>query len=60
MSRRSLVSLLLCCLALTAGCSFLAPDSDSYTSNYGYRVGIDANGTLENATARGPLPQVGG
>jgi len=60
MSRNYLPVLLLVCLTLTAGCSFLGPNPDSYTSTYEYTVGIDANTTLQNATIRVPLAQVDG
>lgn len=60
MSRRSLTILLLACLTLTAGCTFLGPSPDSYTSTYEYTVGIDANTTIQNATIRVPLPQTNG
>jgi hypothetical protein len=43
-----------------AGCSFLGPNPDSYTSSYEYTVGIDANATIQNATIRLPLPQRNG
>lgn len=56
MYRRSLSILLLACLALTAGCAFLGPNPDSYTSTYEYTVGIDANTTIQNATIRVPVP----
>lgn len=55
-----LLPLLVALLAVTAGCSFFAPNPDSYTSTYDYSVGIDADATLEGATVRVPLPQVGG
>lgn len=60
MPRQFLLALLLAGLTLTAGCSFLAPNPDSYTSTYDYSVGVDATGTLENVTIRVPLPQVDG
>ncbi|EJN57587.1 hypothetical protein [Halogranum rubrum] len=60
MSRRALSILLLACLTLTAGCTFLGPNPDSYTSTYDYTVGIDANTTIQNATIRVPLPQTNG
>jgi hypothetical protein len=56
----TLRAVLLACLLVTAGCSFLAPNPDSYTSTYYYSVGIDADATVENATLRLPLPQQGG
>lgn len=58
MYRKYLPILLLMGLTLTAGCTFLGPNPDSYTSTYEYTVGIDANTTLQNATIRVPLPQV--
>jgi len=58
MFRRYLTILLLAGLTLTAGCSFLGPNPDSYTSTYEYTVGIDANTTIQNATIRVPLPRV--
>lgn len=60
MSRSYLPILLLTCLTLTAGCSVLGPNPDSYTSTYEYTVGIDANTTIQNATIRVPLPQANG
>lgn len=60
MSRTYLAALLLACLAVTAGCSFLGPNPDSYTSTYEYTVGIDADTTIRNATVRLPLPSVDG
>lgn len=60
MSRLSLPVLLLACVVVTAGCSFLGPNPDSYTSTYEYTVGIDANATIQNATIRMPLPQTDG
>lgn len=59
MSRR-LALLVAVCLAVTAGCSFLGPNPDSYTSTYDYSVGIDADASLRDVTIRLPLPQVGG
>lgn len=58
MSRTYLSVLLLVCLALTAGCSFLGPNPESYASSYEYTVGIDANATIQDATIRVPLAQV--
>ena len=58
MSRPSLPVLLLAAVVLTAGCTFLGPNPDSYTSTYEYTVGVDANATIQNATIRVPLPQV--
>lgn len=60
MRRSDLATLLVACLALTAGCSFLGPNPDSYTSTYDYAVGIDADATLDDVTVRLPLPQLGG
>lgn len=60
MGRHHVAVLLVAILGLTAGCSFLATNPDSYTSSYEYTVGIDTNATLENVTVRVPLPQVGG
>jgi len=60
MSRELLFVLLVVGVTLTAGCSFLGPNPDSYTSTYEYTVGIDANTTLQNATIRVPLPQADG
>jgi len=59
MSRRPAIVLLLAALTLTAGCSFLAPNPDSYTATYEYRVGVDATATLEDVTVRVPLPRGG-
>lgn len=56
MTRRA-VTLLVACLALTAGCSFLAPNPDSYDSTHYYSVGVDANATLTDVTIRVPVPQ---
>lgn len=53
MNRTYLPILLLACLTVTAGCSFLGPNSDSYTSTYEYTVGVDSN-----ATIRVPFAQV--
>ncbi|MDS0222280.1 hypothetical protein NDI54_13065 [Haloarcula sp. S1AR25-5A] len=47
-------------MTLTAGCTFLGPNPDSYTSTYEYTVGIDADTTIQNATIRVPLPQTNG
>ena len=60
MSRQRLAALSLGLLAVTAGCSFLAPTPESYTSTYDYAVGLDANATLRDATVRVPLPVVDG
>jgi len=60
MSRQTVLALLLAALTLTAGCSFLAPNPESYTSTYDYSVGVDATATLSDVTIRVPLPQVGG
>jgi hypothetical protein len=57
MSRRPVLALLLAALTLTAGCSFLAPNPESYTSTYEYSVGVDATGTLSDVTIRVPFPQ---
>lgn len=58
MSRAYLPVLLLVCLTVTAGCSFLGPNPDSYTSTYEYTVGVESNATIQNATIRVPLPQI--
>ena len=58
MRRQHVAIVVLAALALTAGCSFFAPNPDSYTATYQYDVGIDTNATLENVTIRVPLPQV--
>jgi hypothetical protein len=60
MSRTALSTVLVAILVLTAGCSFLAPNPDSYTSTHRYSVGIDADTTLENVTIRLPVPQQDG
>jgi hypothetical protein len=60
MDRQYVLTILLAGLTLTAGCSFFASNPESYTSTYDYRVGVDATGTLSNATIRVPLPQVDG
>jgi hypothetical protein len=60
MSRQSVLALLFAGLTLTAGCSFLGPNPDSYGSTYDYSVGIDATATLTDVTVRVPLPQVDG
>lgn len=60
MARQSVLAVLLAGLTLTAGCSFLAPNPESYTSSYEYSVGIDATGTLEDVTIRVPLPRADG
>jgi hypothetical protein len=60
MDRQYVLALLLAGLTLTAGCSFLAPNPDSYTSTYDYSVGVDATGTLSDVTIRVPLPQADG
>jgi len=60
MSRQFLLTLLLAGLTVTAGCSFLAPNPESYTSTYDYSAGVDATGTLSDVTIRVPLPQVDG
>jgi hypothetical protein len=57
MSRRPVLAVLLAGLTLTAGCSFLAPNPESYTSTYEYSVGVDATGTLSDVTIRVPLPR---
>jgi len=57
MTRRPVLAVLLAVLTLTAGCSFLAPNPESYTSTYEYSVGVDATGTLSDVTIRVPLPQ---
>lgn len=58
--RTTLSAVLVACLLLTTGCSFLSPNPDSYTSIHYYSVGIGADATLENATVRLPLPQQNG
>jgi hypothetical protein len=60
MSRRFVLALLLAALTLTAGCSFLGPTPDNYTSRYDYSVGVDATATLEDVTIRVPVPQTDG
>ena len=55
--RRPALAVLLAALTLTAGCSFLASNPESYTSTYEYSVGVDATGTLSDVTIRVPLPQ---
>jgi hypothetical protein len=55
-SRELLLTLLVACLALTAGCSFFATNPESLSSSYEYSVGIDADETLQNVTLRVPLP----
>jgi hypothetical protein len=57
MPRRPVLAALLAALTLTAGCSFLAPTPESYTSTHEYSVGVDATGTLEDVTIRVPIPQ---
>ncbi|WP_254274007.1 hypothetical protein [Haloarcula marina] len=56
----ALRTLLVACLLLSAGCSFLGPNPDSYTSTYDYSIGVDADETLRNVTVRLPVPQVDG
>lgn len=60
MARRRLALASLVLLTLTAGCTFLAPTPDSYTSTYEYSVGLDSNATLRDATVRVPLPTADG
>jgi hypothetical protein len=60
MPRTNLSVALVAFFVLTAGCSFLAPNPDSYTSTHRYSVGIDADTTLEDVTIRIPVPQQGG
>jgi hypothetical protein len=57
MTRRPVLAVLLAALTLTAGCSFLASNPESYTSTYEYSVGVDATGTLSDVTIRVPLPE---
>lgn len=59
-SRTLLLTLLVACLALTAGCSFFATNPESLSSSYEYSVGLDADETLQNVTIRVPLPLVDG
>lgn len=60
MSRTHLYLLVVALLAVTAGCSFLGPSPDSYTSTYDYTMGIDADATLTDVTIRVPAPQLDG
>jgi hypothetical protein len=60
MSRKHLTLLVVALLAVTAGCSFLGPNPDSYTSTHDYTMGVDADATLTNATIRVPMPQLRG
>ncbi|WP_276258087.1 hypothetical protein [Haloglomus litoreum] len=53
-------TLLVVCLALTAGCSFLAPNPDSYSSHHYYSLGVDLNGNVSDVTIRLPVAQQGG
>jgi hypothetical protein len=54
------ITLLVVCLALTAGCSFLAPNPDSYSSNHYYSVGVDLDGNVSDVTIRLPVAQQDG
>jgi hypothetical protein len=54
------ITLLVTCLALTAGCSFLAPNPDSYSSNHYYSLGVDLDGNVSDVTIRLPVPQQDG
>jgi hypothetical protein len=57
---RRLATLLVVCLALTAGCSFLAPNPDSYGSTHYYSVGMDLDGNVSDVTIRLPVAQENG
>jgi hypothetical protein len=54
------ITLLVACLVLTAGCSFLAPNPDSYTSHHYYSLGVDLGGNVSDVTIRLPVPQQDG
>lgn len=57
---KHMTTLLVVCLALTAGCSFLAPNPDSYSSHHYYSLGVDVNGNVSDVTIRLPVPQQNG
>jgi hypothetical protein len=57
---RTATTLLVVCLALTAGCSFLAPNPDSHSSNHYYSLGVDLDGNVSDVTIRLPVAQQGG
>lgn len=59
MSNRA-TTLLVVCLTLTAGCSFLAPNPDSYSSHHYYSLGVDLDGNVSDVTIRLPVPQQDG
>jgi hypothetical protein len=60
MSRPRLALLVVALLAVTAGCSFLGPSPDSYTSTHDYTVGLDVGASLTDVTIRVPAPQLEG
>lgn len=59
-SRETLATGLLVLLVLTSGCTFPPVEPESRAGVYDYTFGLDAYGTLSNATVRVPLPAEGG
>lgn len=57
---RTLATGLLALLVVTAGCAFPGVEPESRAGVYDYTFGLDAHGTLSNATIRVPLPAEGG
>jgi hypothetical protein len=60
MSSKRLPLLVVALLAVTAGCSFLGPNPDSYTSTHDYTVGLDVGASVTDVTIRVPAPQLDG
>ena len=55
-SHHLLSTCLLVLLVVTAGCAFPGVEPESRAGAYDYTFGLDAYGTVENATIRVPLP----
>lgn len=57
MSRNAPLTVLVAVLVFTAGCSFLAPNPESYSSTHYYSVGMDLGANVSDVTIRLPIPQ---
>lgn len=59
-TRNVLATVLVVLVVLSAGCAFPWTEPESRAATYDYTFGLDAHGTLSNATIRIPLPAESG
>lgn len=59
-SRNALATVLVALVVVSAGCAFPWNEPESRAAAYDYTFGLDAHGTLSNATIRVPLPAENG